>query len=92
MALVFAVMHLHNILKIFSCFSPFLFFLSFFLSGIEKSMERSKIPTCPSLMSVFVLFVCLFLNVERRMWKGGMGEWSEGPVSGRGKVRWGEGD
>ena len=47
--------------------------------------------------SEFVLFVCLFLDVERCMWKGRMGELGEGTVSGRGKVRmgggrWREGD
>ena len=37
--------------------------------------------------SVFVLFVCLVLNVERCMWKGRMREWGEGTVCGRGKER-----
>ena len=37
--------------------------------------------------SIFVLFVCLFLNMERCMWKGRMGETGEGTVNGREKVR-----
>ena len=42
-------------------------------------------------MYLFSLFACLFLNVERCKWKGGIGERREGTVSGRGKVRRGEG-
>ena len=49
MALVFAVMHLYNILEFFFCFCPFLFY-TFFKSGIDKSTEWSTIPACPSLM------------------------------------------
>ena len=39
----------------------------------------------------FLDFCCCFFNVERCMWKGGMGELREGTVSGRGWVRRGEG-
>ena len=51
--LVFAVMHLYNILDFFYCFCPFLFFYSFLKSGIDKSKEWSTIPACPSLMCFF---------------------------------------
>ena len=51
MTLVFAVMHLYNILEFFiAC--PFLFY-TFFKSGIDKSTEWSTIPACPSLMCFF---------------------------------------
>ena len=50
MTLVFAVMHLYNILDFFYCLSiPFLYFKS----GIDKSTEWSTIPACPSLMCFF---------------------------------------
>ena len=52
MTLVFAVMHLYNILRICYCFCPFLFY-TFLKSGIDKSTEWSMIPACPSLMSFF---------------------------------------
>ena len=42
-----------------------------------------------NVMTHLYLF-CSFLNVERCMWKGGMGELREGTVSGRGSVRRGE--
>ena len=51
MALVFAVMCLYNIL-IFYCFCPFLCY-TFLKSGIDKSMEGSTIPICPSLLCFF---------------------------------------
>ena len=51
MTLVFAVMHLYNILEFFYCFCPFLFYtLKKKKSGIDKSTEWSTIPACPSLM------------------------------------------
>ena len=53
MTLVFAVMHLYNILDFFNCFCPFLFFYTFFKSVIDKSTEWSTIPACPSLMCFF---------------------------------------
>ena len=54
MTLVFAVMHLYNILDFFYCFCPFLFY-TFLKSGIDKLTEWSTIPlpACPSLMCVF---------------------------------------
>ena len=56
MTLVFAVMHLYNILEFFiaSVHSFFFFLLYFFKkSGIDKSTEWSTIPACPSLMCFF---------------------------------------
>ena len=53
MTLVFAVMHLYNILDFFYCFCPFLFFYTFLKSCIDKSTEWSTIPACPSLMCFF---------------------------------------
>ena len=55
MTLVFAVMHLYNILEFFLLLLsiPFFFFNTFFKSGIDKSTERSTIPACPSLMCFF---------------------------------------
>ena len=52
MTLVFAVMHLYNILEFFLLLLsiPFLYFLK---SGIDKSPEWSTIPACPSLMCFF---------------------------------------
>ena len=52
MTLVFAVMHLYNIYTFFLLLLaiPFLYFLK---SGIDKSMEWSTIPACPSLMCFF---------------------------------------
>ena len=52
MTLVFAVVHLYNILEfvIASVHSFFYVFFFFFLSGIDKSTEWSTIPACPSLM------------------------------------------
>ena len=53
MALVFAIMHLYNILDFFIA-SVHSFFQFFFLkSGIDKSTEWSTIPACPSLMCFF---------------------------------------
>ena len=52
MTLVFAVMHLYNILEFFYCFCPS-FFILFLKSGIDKSTEWSTIPACPSLMCFF---------------------------------------
>ena len=52
MTLVFAVMHLYNILEFFYCFCLFLFY-TFLKSGIDKSTEWSTIPACPSLMCFF---------------------------------------
>ena len=52
MTLVFAVTHLYNIYTFFLLLLaiPFLYFLK---SGIDKSMEWSTIPACPSLMCFF---------------------------------------
>ena len=52
MTLVFAVMHLYNILVfvIASVHSSFILFLK---SGIDKSTEWSMIPACLSLMCFF---------------------------------------
>ena len=52
MTLVFAVMHLYNISFLLYCFCPFLFH-TFLKSGIDKSMEWSTIPACPSFMCFF---------------------------------------
>ena len=52
MTLVFAVMHLYNILEFFYCCCPFLFY-TFLKSGIDKSTEWSMIPACPSFMCFF---------------------------------------
>ena len=52
MTLVFAVMHLYNILEFFHCFCPFLFY-TFLKSGFDKSMVWSTIPACPSFMCFF---------------------------------------
>ena len=51
MTLVFAVMHLYNILEFLLLLS--IPFLSSFKSGIDKSTEWSTIPACPSLMCFF---------------------------------------
>ena len=72
---IFAVMHKYNILIFLLLLSiPFLFL--FFKSGIDKSTERSTIPTCPRLICLFnwsntegtntskflcLMFVCVFL-------------------------------
>ena len=55
MALVFAVMHLYNILEFFiaSVHSFFILFYPFFKSGIDKSTEWSMTPACRSLMCFF---------------------------------------
>ena len=57
MTLVFAVMHLYNILEFFFCFLFFAsvhsFIILFLKSGIDESMEWSTIPACPSLMCFF---------------------------------------
>ena len=56
MTLVFAVMHLYNILEFFVLLLsiPFFFFLYFKKnSGIDKSTDWSTIPACPSLMCFF---------------------------------------
>ena len=54
MTLVFAVMHLYNILEFLLLLLllsfPFLYFLK---SGIDKSTDWSTIPACPSLMCFF---------------------------------------
>ena len=52
MTLVFAVMHLYNVLEFFIA-SVHSFFCTFLKSGINKSMEWSTIPACPSLMCFF---------------------------------------
>ena len=52
MMLVFAVMHLYDIFLFFYCFCPFLFY-TFLKSGIDKLMEWSTIPACPSFMCFF---------------------------------------
>ena len=54
MALVFAVMHLYNILEFFLLLLSIPFFTLFKKkSGIDKSTEWSTIPACPSLMCFF---------------------------------------
>ena len=53
MTLVFAVMHLYNILEFFFIASVHSFFNTFLKSGIDKSTEWSMIPACPSLMCFF---------------------------------------
>ena len=52
MTLVFAVMHLYDILEFFIAFVH-CFCILFQKSGIDKSMEWSTIPACPSLMCSF---------------------------------------
>ena len=52
MTLVFAVMHLYNILN-FLLLLSIPFFILFLKSGIDKSTEWSTIPACPSLMCFF---------------------------------------
>ena len=52
MALVFAVMHLYDILEFFIA-SVHSFFILLLRSGIDKSTEWSTIPVCPSLMCFF---------------------------------------
>ena len=52
MTLVFAVMHLYNILEFFIA-SVHSFFYTFLKSGIDKSTEWSTIQACPSLMCFF---------------------------------------
>ena len=52
MTLVFAVMHLFNILEFCIASVHFLFY-TFLKSGIDKSTEWSTIPACPSLMCFF---------------------------------------
>ena len=52
MTLVFSIMHLYNIFLFFYCFCPFLFY-TFLKSGIDKSMDWSTVPTCPSLRCFF---------------------------------------
>ena len=53
MTLVFAVMHLYNILEFFLLLLSIPFFYTFLKSGIDKSTEWSTIPACPSLMCFF---------------------------------------
>ena len=53
MTLVFAVMHLYNILEFFIAFVHSFFILFLKKSGIYKSSEWSTIPACPSLMCFF---------------------------------------
>ena len=55
MTLVFAVMHLYNILKFFIA-SVHSFLILFKKSGIDKATEWSTIPACPSLMSFFFFY------------------------------------
>ena len=52
MTLVFAVMHLYNILQFFIA-SVHSFFIVFLKSSIDKSMEWYTIPECPSFMCFF---------------------------------------
>ena len=52
MTLIFAVMHLYNILEFFIA-SVHFFFILFLKSGIDKFTEWSTIPACPSLMYFF---------------------------------------
>ena len=52
MALVLAVGQLCNFFFFFNCICPFLFY-TFLKSGVDKSMEWSTIPACPSLMCFF---------------------------------------
>ena len=52
MTLVFAVMHLYNILEFFIA-SVHSFFILFLKSSIDKSTEWSTIPACPSRMCFF---------------------------------------
>ena len=52
MTLVFAVMHLYNILEFFIA-SVHSFFILFLKSVIDKSTEWSTTPACPSLMCFF---------------------------------------
>ena len=52
MTLVFAVMHLYNILEFFIA-SVHSFFYTLLKSGIDKLTEWSTIPVCPSLMCFF---------------------------------------
>ena len=49
-ALVFAVMHLYDLIFLLLLSIPFLYFLK---SGIDKSTEWSTIPECPSFMCFF---------------------------------------
>ena len=53
MTLVFAVMHLYNILELFIAAVHSFFLYTFLKSGIDKSTEWSTIPACPSLMCFF---------------------------------------
>ena len=53
MTLVFAVMHLYNILEFFLLLLSIPFLCFFLKSGIDKSTEWSTIPACPSLMCIF---------------------------------------
>ena len=53
MTLVFAVMHLYNILEFFVASVHSFFILFFKKSGIDESTEWSTIPACPSLMWFF---------------------------------------
>ena len=53
MTLVFAVMHLYNILEFFIASVHSFFFYTFLKSGIDKSTEWSTIQVCPSLLCLF---------------------------------------
>ena len=54
MTLVFAIINLYNIfLKCIASVHFFFFFYTFLKSGIDKSMEWSTIPVCPSLVCFF---------------------------------------
>ena len=53
MTLVFAVVHLYNVLEFLIASVHFFLILFFFKSGIDKSTEWSTIPACPSLMCFF---------------------------------------
>ena len=53
MTLVFAIMHLYNILEFFIASVHSFFYTLNKKSGIDKSTEWSTIPACPSLMCFF---------------------------------------
>ena len=53
MAVVFAVMHSYNIFDFLLLLSILFLKIFCFKSGIDKSMENSTIPACPSRMCLF---------------------------------------
>ena len=53
MTLVFAVMHLYNILDFFIASVHSFFFNTFLKSGIDRSTEWSAMPACPGLVCFF---------------------------------------